>query len=75
MTVERLRDILNEMAENPCWKQDKESQVVITIENFEANLGGRPYEKVQSVGLGFDWEMGQFRIEPENKLMEVSKRK
>ena len=59
----------------PYWKQDKESQVVITIENFEANLGGRPYEKVQSVGLGFDWEAGQFRIEPENKLMEVSKRK
>lgn len=75
MTVERLRDILNELAENPYWKQDKESQVVITIENFEANLGGRPYEKVQSVGLGFDWEMGQFRIEPENKLMEVNKRK
>lgn len=75
MTVERLRDILNELAENPYWKQYKESQVVITIENFEANLGGRPYEKVQSVGLGFDWEMGQFRIEPENKLMEVSKRK
>lgn len=75
MTVERLRDILNELAENPYWKQDKESQVVITIENFEDNLGGRPYEKVQSVGLGFDWEMGQFRIEPENKLMEVSKRK
>lgn len=75
MTVERLRDILNELAENPYWKQDKESQVVITVENFEANLGGRPYEKVQSVGLGFDWEAGQFRIEPENKLMEVSKRK
>ena len=49
MTVERLRDILNELAENPYWKQDKESQVVITIENFEANWGGRPYEKVQSV--------------------------
>lgn len=75
MTVERLRDILNELAENPYWKQYKESQVVITIENFEANQGGRPYEKVQSVGLGFDWETGQFRIEPENKLMEVSKRK
>ena len=75
MTGERLRDILNELAENPYWKQDKESQVVITIENFEANCGGRPYEKVQSVGLGFDWEAGQFRIEPENKLMEVSKRK
>ena len=63
------------MAENPYWKQDKESQVVITIENFEANCGGRPYEKVRSVGMGFDWEEGQFRIEPENKLMEVSKRK
>ncbi len=75
MTVERLREILNEMAESPFWKQEKESQVVITIENFETNWGGRPYEKVQSVGLGFDWEMGQFRIEPENKLMEVSKRK
>lgn len=75
MTVERLRDILNEMAENPYWKQYKESQVVITIENFDANWGARPYEKVQSVGFGFDWEMGQFRIEPENKLMEVSKRK
>lgn len=75
MTIERLRDILNELAESPYWNQDKESQVVITIENFEANLGGRPCEKVQSVGLGFDWEAGQFRIEPENKLMEVSKRK
>lgn len=75
MTVERLREILNEMAESPFWKKEKESQVVITIENFEANWGGRPYEKVQSVGLSFDWEMGQFRIEPENKLMEVSKRK
>lgn len=74
MTVERLRDILNEIAKSPYWNQEKESQVVISIENFKACCGGRPYEKVQSVGLGFDWEQGQFRIEPENKLMEVKKK-
>lgn len=75
MTVERLRDILNELAESPYWKQDKESQVVISVEDSRNTVGSRPYTKVRSVGMGFDWEAGQFRIEPENKLMEVSKRK
>lgn len=75
MTVERLRDILNDVANGANWELYKNSLVVISVEDSRNTVGSRPYTKVRSVGMGFDWEAGQFRIEPENKLMEVSKRK
>lgn len=75
MTIERLRDILNDIANSANWELYKNSLVVISVEDFRNTVGSRPYTKVRSVGMGFDWETGQFRIEPENKLMEVSKRK
>ena len=72
MTVEQLRDILNTMAESVYWEQYKKSIVVITTKDNSGTIWGyRPYTPVKSAMLGFDWEMGQFRIEPENNLMEV----
>ena len=46
-------------------------EVVITTQLPYATCGQRPGTGVKYVGMGFDWESGQFRIEPKEKLMEV----
>ncbi len=45
--------------------------VVITTVLPYITYGQRPCMDVRYVGMGFDWESGQFRIEPEEKLMCV----
>lgn len=45
--------------------------VVITTELPFATCGQRPCVGVRCVGMGFDWEAGQFRITPDEKLMAV----
>lgn len=45
--------------------------VVITTTLPYATCGQRPCTGVRSVGMGFDWEAGQFRITPQEPLMCV----
>ena len=45
--------------------------VVISTELPYITCGQRPCVYVKYAGIGFDWEAGQFRIEPEEKLMAV----
>lgn len=45
--------------------------VVITTQLPYMTLGQRPCMDVRYAGLGFDWEQGQFRIEPKEKLMAI----
>jgi len=45
--------------------------VVISTALPYATYCQRPCEDVRYAGMGFDWEAGQFRIEPKEKLMAV----
>ena len=45
--------------------------VVITTVLPYMTCGQRPCMDVRYVGMGFDWEHGQFRIEPKEKLMAI----
>lgn len=45
--------------------------VVITTRLPYATVGQRAYTNVASVGMGFDWERNQFRIDPQEELMCV----
>ena len=49
----------------------KDVDVVITTNLPYITCGQRPCTGVAYVGMGFDWESGQFRIEPEEKLMPI----
>lgn len=52
-------------------RKPEDIDVVITTELPYATLGQRPCTGVRCVGMGFDWEAGQFRITPEDKLIAV----
>lgn len=52
-------------------RKPEDIDVVITTELPYATCGQRPCTGVRSVSLGFDWEAGQFRITPNEKLMAV----
>lgn len=47
--------------------QSKDIPVLITLS--ENSMGARSSSNVKYAGLGFDWEHGQFRIEPEKSLV------
>jgi len=55
--ISNLRDY-----ENP-----KDIEVLITLS--ESSVGSRAFAKVKYVGMGFDWENGQLRIEPEKPIV------
>lgn len=52
-------------------KHPENIDVVITTKLPYATCGQRPYTNVTCVGMGFDWEAGQFRITPQEDLMEI----
>lgn len=47
-------------------------QVPVYITLSEPSLGGRAFTSVSCVTMGGDWEHGQFRIQPEDKLVRES---
>lgn len=52
-------------------KHPENIEVVISTKVPFITCGQSPCTGVKYVGMGFDWEHGQFRIEPEEKLMCV----
>ena len=52
-------------------RKPEDIDVVITTELPFMTCGQRPCTGVKFVGMGFDWEAGQFRITPDDKLMAV----
>ena len=52
-------------------KNPEDIEVVITTQLPYATCGQLPCTGITCVGMGFDWEAGQFRITPEEKLMAV----
>lgn len=47
----------------------------VVITTSESSIGGRAKVNVRSANRGIDWEGGQFRIEPEHKLVKVREEK
>ena len=52
-------------------KNAENINVVITTKVPYITCGQRPYTDIAGVGMGFDWEAGQFRITPQEDLMAV----
>ena len=67
MTVRRLKEIVDFAMEVE--RHPEKAEVVINIELPYATCGARPCIGVLCAGMGFDWEAGQFRITPEEKVM------
>lgn len=67
MTLTELRDSVNHaLDQRRFWHDTDDPEVVITLAN--PSVGARASTKVKYVGMGSDWEHGQFRIEPEQRL-------
>lgn len=49
------------------YQNPKDIEVLITLS--ESSIGSRAFTRVKYVGMGFDWENGQFRIEPEKHIV------
>lgn len=47
-------------------------KVPVYITLSEPSLGGRAFTSISCITMGGDWEHGQFRIEPEDKLVRES---
>ena len=58
-TIRHLNDY-----ENP-------KNIMVLISLKENSMGGRASSGVSCVGMGFDWEHGQFRIEPTKSLVSM----
>ena len=52
-------------------RKPEDIDVVITTELPYMTCGQRPCTGVHYACMGFDWEAGQFRITPEDKLIAV----
>lgn len=52
-------------------RKPEDIEVVISTELPYMTCGQSPCTGVKWAGMGFDWEAGQFRITPEDKLMAV----
>ena len=69
MTLKELKNAVDtamQFERNP-----ENVDVVISTTLPYSTCGQRPCTYVRYVGMGFDWEQGQFRIEPKEKLMEI----
>lgn len=58
LTVRQLRDILN------TYDNEEILDGFVLVSLSDESIGPRASSTVGSVGIGFDWEDGQFRIEP-----------
>lgn len=65
-----LANCLSEAVEHGVSPHD---EVYITIKETEPSLGARPKCGIKYAGLGFDWEQGEFRIQPTECLYRLNK--
>ena len=69
MTAKELKDKVDFYVS----RGHEDDVVLITLAN--RSIGGRASTAVQNVVTGFDWEHGQIRIEPEEKLYREGRTK
>lgn len=49
-------------------RSDEDPEVVISIKLPYSTVGGTPFVKIKTMGMGFDWDMGKFFLFPEENL-------
>lgn len=67
MTLNKLKSAVDTALQYE--RHPENVDVVITTKLPYATCGQLPYAGVKYVGMGFDWEAGQFRIEPIEDLI------
>ena len=71
MDLERLKIIIDTTIKNLQPHQlPHEIPVIITLSNN--SVGARGGCDAKYAGMGFDWEHGQFRIEPSDRLVKLN---
>ena len=69
LTLENLNKRLELiLKQNPEYNDNK---VLVTL--CELSMGARASEVIKSANIGFDWERGQFRLNPSEPLIHKSK--
>lgn len=71
MTAEELLDKLLQMKESPSWERNKDSTVVVRVNN--PSIGPLACSVVESVGFGFDWDTGKFLIFCQDRIIKQPK--
>lgn len=68
MNLDELKTTVDYTINDLSNKEDaKNIPVLITLS--EGSIGARASSTINDVNMGFDWEHGQFRIEPSRKLV------
>jgi len=67
MNLEELKNTIDFEIANLNGKDPKDIKVLITLD--ESNVGARSSSKIKNICMGFDWENGQLRIEPDTRLV------
>lgn len=68
MNLEELKKIIDHTIEGLKYEKPNEVPVLITLK--EPSYGPRASSEIKYANLGFDWENGQFRIEPSEELVK-----
>lgn len=72
MNLAELKESIDwEIAHLERYQQLNEIQVLITLK--DRSVGGRASSAIRRIDMGFDWESGQLRIEPEQRLIAEAK--
>jgi hypothetical protein len=72
MNLKELKEAVDLTIEHLKHQDPKDISVLITLS--ESSMGARASSSVKYTGMGFDWENGQFRIEPEKILVTKGNR-
>jgi hypothetical protein len=67
MNLAELKTIVDRSIEQLKFEKPENVSVLITLS--ESSMGARASSCVKYAGLGFDWERGQFRFEPDKSLV------
>ena len=68
MNLEELKKIIDHTIENLI-RYDKPNEIPVLITLSESSIGPRASSEIKQAGLGFDWESGEFRIQPSQALV------
>jgi len=67
VNLKELKTVVDSTIEHLHFEKPENISVLITLS--EGSIGARASSGVKRVGLGFDWEHNQFRIEPNKALV------
>jgi YHS domain-containing protein len=67
VNLKELKLIIDSTIDNLHYEKPENIPVLITLS--ESSIGSRAASSVEYAGMGFDWERGQFRLEPSKSLV------